>query len=135
MIYFLDTDVCIFALKGRFPAIKKWIQSLTPDRIKIPSIVKAELLLGAEKSVFLKQARAVVEAFLNPFEIVAFDDPCVSFYSKIRSEMEKKGISIGPNDLLIASTVLAHHGTLVTHNVKEFGRIPNLKVQDWTGES
>jgi tRNA(fMet)-specific endonuclease VapC len=47
--YFLDTDTCVFALKGRFPTIEQWIRAQRPDSIKIPAIVKAELLLGAKK--------------------------------------------------------------------------------------
>lgn len=132
MNFYLDTDICIFALKGSFPAIKNWIQSFSPERIKIPSIVKAELLLGARKSSDPKRVLTVVESFLAPFEIVPFCDECTVSYSKIRWHLEKEGHSIGPNDLLIASTVLAHHGTLVTHNTKEYSRITSLKIQDWS---
>ncbi|GAB4219306.1 MAG: hypothetical protein Kow00102_02120 [Spirochaetota bacterium] len=56
----------------------------------------------------------------------------IFFYSKIRSAMELKGTIIGPNDYIIAATVLAKNGILVTHNTKEFGKVKNLKIEDWT---
>ena len=132
MMYFLDTDICIFALQGRYPPLQSKIMSLEPDRVKIPSIVKAELLLGACKPKDSKRVLDIVEKFLAPFEIIPFCDQCAVTYAQIRFDLEEKGAGIGPNDLLIASTVLAHHGTLVTHNLKEYKRLPQLKLQDWT---
>lgn len=132
MNYFLDTDTCIFALKNTFPAIKERMQALLPERIKIPSIVKAELLLGAQKSGDSKRIGSLVEGFLSPFGVIPFSDECTEIYARIRGDLEKKGQLIGPNDILIAAIVMADHGTLVTHNTKEFGRIHQLKIQDWT---
>ena len=131
MNYYLDTDICIFVLKGKFPSIKSWMQSFSPERIKIPSIVKAELLLGARKSEHPKQVTAIVEAFLAPFEVIPFCDKCTVLYSEIRWDLERRGQTIGPNDLLIAATVVANEGVLITHNTQEYSRIPRLKIQDW----
>ena len=135
MNYFLDTDICIFALKGQYPAIKKWIQLFHPEQIKIPAIVQSELLLGAMKSDNSKQMIHLVEKFLEPYEIVAFDEQAAISYARIRFELEKSGRSIGPNDLIIAATINAHQGTLVTHNIKEFKRISGLFIQEWTRET
>lgn len=132
MKYFLDTDTCIFALKGKFPSIKESLISFTPDTIKIPSIVQAELLLGALKSSNAKNTINVVEKFLSPYEIVSFSTKAASCYAGIRFDLEKKGVAIGANDMIIAATVLANQGTLVTHNVKEFTRVKGLFIQDWT---
>ena len=132
MNYFLDTDVCIYALKDEYPAIQKSTRSHSPDHIKISAIVKAELLLGAFKSRNPKKAFFMIEQFLGPFETIPFSDECAEIYAKIRAELEVQGKSIGANDLIIASTVLANHGTLVTHNMKEFSRVSQLKIQDWT---
>ena len=132
MNYYLDTDICIFALKNTFPSIKTKLQSILPERIKIPSIVRAELLLGTLKSNRPKEVHSIVEQFLEPFEIIPFCSKCSEIYASIRWDLESKGMSIGPNDLLIASTVLANQGTLVTHNTKEYNRISGLKIQDWT---
>lgn len=135
MNYYLDTDICIFALRGKFPAIQEWIKSFSPDKIKIHSIVKAELLLGALKSPNSKRVQEIIERFLEPFEVIPFSNQCALVYSNIRYHLEKAGQIIGPNDLLIASSVLANQGTLVTHNIKEYSRIRNLKIQDWTKET
>ncbi len=118
-------------IRGKYPAAQKRIVVTPPERIKISSVVKAELLIGALRSQKADQAYSVVERFLSPFEIVPFDDICSTFYARIRFDLEKKGQSIGPNDLLIAATVLAYRGILITHNLKEFERIDDLKVQDW----
>ena len=110
MNYYLDTDICIFALKGTFLTIAQWIQSYSPDRLKISAIVKAELLLGGQRSDQSKRVLQMVERFLDPFEIVAFDDRCAHVYATVRLTLEHEGRAIGPHDLLIASTVLAHQG-------------------------
>lgn len=131
MNYYLDTDICIYALKGKFPAIKDQLRLLSPNHIKIASIVKAALWLGVCHSSDPKRTGLAVEQFLEPFEVVPFDGSCAMVYSKIRWELEKKGHSIDPNDLLIAATVLTHNGTLITHNTKEYNRVSHLKIQDW----
>ena len=132
MIYCLDTDICIFALKGRFPSLKRWFQQLSCARIKIPAIVQAELFLGAFKSFNPANAMHLVEGFLEPFEVIPFGAGEAIVYAKVRADLEQSGFLVGPNDLIIAATVLAHQGTLVTHNVKEFQRVPGLLVEDWT---
>ncbi|MDR3276578.1 MAG: type II toxin-antitoxin system VapC family toxin, partial [Treponema sp.] len=62
------------------------------------------------------------------------DRAAAKVYGHIRAVLEKQGIIVGHNNLVIASIVLAHQGILVTHNVREFQRIPALQVSDWTGE-
>lgn len=132
MAYFLDTNVCIYALKGTYPKIGQHLVALRPVDVKIASIVQAELLLGAEKSAQVSTTRGVVEAFLLPFAVVPFDAAAATAYARIRAALEKKGTPIGPNDMILAATVLAHGGTLVTHNLREFRRIAGLPLEDWT---
>ncbi|TGK24958.1 type II toxin-antitoxin system tRNA(fMet)-specific endonuclease VapC [Leptospira stimsonii] len=131
MNYFLDTNICIYFLKGKSENIERNIRKLNPNRIKIPSIVKAELLLGALKSNDKKKNRDVVLSFLDPFEIIGFNDIESEIYAEVRSDLELQGIPIGPNDLVIASIVLSSNGILITNNEKEFKRIPNLKLENW----
>lgn len=130
-MYFLDTNICIYFLKGIYPAIREKMQSLQPPQIKIPSIVAAELLYGAAKSIGKKENLENVQKFLIPFEIIPFETQAAETYAEIRSAAEARGISIGPNDLIIASIVMANEGILVTNNTKEFGRIKNLKIENW----
>ncbi len=110
MKYFLDTNICIYFLKGQHPKLLNKIMTVHPDDIKIPSMVKAELLYGAKKSSNLSKNTEMVNRFLSPFEIVSFNDISVIFYANIRSNLEKTGTIIGPNDLIIASTVLSNEG-------------------------
>ncbi len=79
-----------------------------------------------------KKTEQKVTEFLLPFTIIPFDDEASLIYSEIRGSLEKKGQIIGPNDFILASTVLANDGILVTNNVEEFKRIKELKIENWT---
>ena len=132
MIYFLDTNICIYHLNDSAPTLSKMLEQTPSGNVKIPSMVAAELLYGAEKSVKRQYNLRIFKTFLSLYEIVYFDDKAAEFYAAIRTELERKGQMIGGNDLVIAATVLAHEGTLVTHNVDEFSRVKGLSVNDWT---
>jgi len=72
-----------------------------------------------------------VEKFLQPFEIIPFEDQICYHYADIRSFLEHKSEIIGPNDLLIASIARFHNAILVTNNIKEFNRVPDLLTENW----
>jgi len=76
MRYFLDTNICIYALKGQYPAIKDHLLSKKPSDIAIPAIVEAELYYGALKSNAKNRVLEALKSFLDPFEIIAFDSAC-----------------------------------------------------------
>lgn len=130
-MYFLDTNTCIYYLNGKYESIKTKILTTSPNEILIPAIVKAELLLGANKSKNKKGNLEKVEKFLEPFEIIGFIDLMSYVYADIRFKTEKTGENVGPNDLFIAAIVKFNEGILVTHNIKEFKRIEGLKLEDW----
>ncbi len=130
-MYFLDTNTCIYFLNGKYESIKNKILSTPPNAIAIPSIVKAELLLGAYKSKNKTVNVEKVEQFLDPFEIFPFVDLMTYVYVEIRTSTESVGTNIGPNDLFIASIVKFHEGVLVTNNVREFERIDGLQIDNW----
>ena len=132
MKYFLDTNICIYFLKGEYPSIRKKLRKKKPADIMIPSVVKAELLFGAEKSSKVADNREKILGFLSPFELLPFGDTECEIYTKIRYQLENQGTPIGANDMLIAAVVLAHKGTLVTNNEKEFEKVRGLKIQNWT---
>ena len=131
MNIFLDSNICIYYLTGKYAAITEKIQIIDPIRIKIPSMVKGELLLGALKSNRRTENLKVLNAFLSYFEIIPFGDIESEIYSEIRAKLEKQGKVIGPNDLTIASIVIANNGILVTNNEKEFKRIDELRSENW----
>jgi tRNA(fMet)-specific endonuclease VapC len=131
MKYLLDTNVCIKFLNGRSLAIKQTINDKNLDDIVLCSIVKAELFYGALKSAQPDKNIERLNRFVSQFESFPFDDDAAEAYGRIRSDLEKLGTPIGPNDLLIASIALANGVILVTNNIKEFGRIQSLTLEDW----
>ncbi|MCL1875528.1 MAG: type II toxin-antitoxin system VapC family toxin [Synergistaceae bacterium] len=132
MIYFLDTNICIYHLNNSAPSLSRILDQTPIRNIKIPSMVVAELLYGALKSAKRQHNLTIFTSFLSLFEIVDFDEKAAELYAAIRVELERKGQMIGGNDLVIAATVLAREGTLVTHNMSEFSRIEGLVLNDWT---
>ncbi len=133
-MYFLDTNTCIYFIKGSYQSLLDELRQRKPADIQIPSMVVAELLLGAEKSKQRKKNLEVCRKFLEPFGVVSFDDEAALKYAEIGAALEKRGRIIGPNDLIIAATVIANDGILVTHNTKEFRRVTGLRVEDWVKE-
>lgn len=130
-MFFLDTNTCIYYLNGKSENIKKCVLENSPLDIKIPSVVKAELLLGAYKSKKKESNLEKLEAFIQPFEIVSFDDRVSYEYASIRQKTEGAGKVVGPNDLLIASIVKFYQGILITNNIREFEVIKGLKLENW----
>jgi tRNA(fMet)-specific endonuclease VapC len=102
-----------------------------PSQVKISSVVKAELLYGARKSGRPPQNLRLLRDFFAPFRSLPFDDACAEQYGVIRAELARSGTLIGPYDMMIAATAMAHDVTLVTHNVDEFSRVVGLKWEDW----
>lgn len=104
---------------------------LPPDHIKVPAIVKAELIFCALNSKRRETTLKKIEQFLSPFDIVSFGDAAAYEYGVIRYALELTGTPIGPNDLIIAASTIADNAILVTHNVKEFSKVSKLKIEDW----
>ncbi|MDR0859091.1 MAG: type II toxin-antitoxin system VapC family toxin [Oscillospiraceae bacterium] len=130
MTYFLDTNVCIhYERNVSLELYYKVMKNI--DNIKIPSMVAAEFMLGAEKSAKRGTTLKYCRDFLEQFEIVGFDKSAAFLYAELRATLERRGLLIGANDMVIASTVLAHRGILVTNNIREFERIENLQIEDW----
>ena len=130
-LYLLDTNACIQHLKGRSPLLEANMMSVGDASIVMCAVVAGELFFGASKSNHPAKAWAITERFVNRFRSYAFDDRAAKHYGVVRNELERTGMMIGSNDLLIASIALANALTLVTHNVGEFGRVKGLQVVDW----
>ena len=133
-MYFVDSNTCIYFMNGKYPSVREKFLSVSPKEIKISSVVKGELLLGAFKSRTREKTTEKVENFLKPFEIVDFTDKMSYDYAEIRKDLEHAGTPIGANDLLIAAAALHEKATLITHNTDEFSRVPDLKIEDWVEE-
>jgi tRNA(fMet)-specific endonuclease VapC len=130
-MFFLDTNICIYFLNGKYENIVRQLTALKPSDIKIPTIVEAELFYGVENSMRTQENRQKLEAFLAPFERISFDSAAAKSYGKLRASLKREGKVLGPNDLLIASLVLSKRAVLVTHNVNEFSQVNELSIQDW----
>jgi tRNA(fMet)-specific endonuclease VapC len=129
--YLLDTDICIYLMKNRSEKILKRLKSLEPGDVGISSITLAELHYGVEKSLFPERNRAALEAFTLPLEVTEFGAEAATHYGMARAALARKGTPIGGNDLLIAGHALALKVPLVTNNLREFKRVPRLKVEGW----
>jgi len=130
-MFFLDANTCIYCLNERSESIRQRILSTSPLEIKIPAVVKAELLLGAYKSKTPQRSLEKLEGLLEPFDIVPFDEAAAYEYAAIRKQTEEKGTLVGPNDLMIAAIVKFYDGILVTNNTREFSRIDGLRLENW----
>ena len=131
MPFLLDTNICIGILTGRSAKAIERLRQLAPTEVRACSVVRAELQFGARNSSRVEANLSLLETFLSPFTSVAFDDDAANYYGRIRADLHRAGELIGPNDLLIAAVALANDLVLVTHNVKEFGRVPGLRWEDW----
>lgn len=132
MIYLLDTNIIIYAMKGQFPAIRQHFAQVPAQSILIPSVVLAEIEYGAQKSTDYTKTITKYKKFTDCFKNIAFEAKDTTAYGLIRRQLEKEGTPIGANDLLIAAIASANNLVLVTHNTREFSRIPGLMLEDWT---
>ncbi|MCL2890722.1 MAG: type II toxin-antitoxin system VapC family toxin [Methanomassiliicoccaceae archaeon] len=132
MTYFLDTNVIVSILRENpNQTVLNKLEAQPKKEFKLPSMVKAELIAGALKSQKNKVNLENVEKITSGFEIVPFDNAASVLYGKLKADMIKKGNIIGPNDLVIAATVLSRGGILVTNNTREFVRVEGLMIEDW----
>lgn len=129
--YLLDTNVCIEIARGRYPGIQKRMAVLSYGEVTICSIVWAELELGAHLSPKgYARARTQIEVF-SLLPQWPFDRTSAERYAELRADLQRRGQLIGGNDMQIAAIALAHGLILVTHNTREFSRIPGLQLEDW----
>ena len=131
MKYLLDTNTCIIYIKGKNLSLKQRMEDTLISDIAVCSVVKSELFYGSMKSANPERNYALQQEFLEQFISLPFDDTSAHIFGTIRAQLEKKGTPIGAYDLQIAAITIANDLTLVTHNTREFSRIPELKFEDW----
>jgi tRNA(fMet)-specific endonuclease VapC len=129
-VILLDTNTCIYIINNRPPNVLERFRKYKAGEVGISSIAASELAYGVAQSGSVKN-RTALEMFLAPMQILPFDSQCLWFYADLRASLEKQGLSIGPMDTLIAAQALSIDGTLVTNNIKEFMRVPKLKLENW----
>ena len=130
-LYMLDTDTCAFVLRRSSEVLLEHIQRVPIERQVISMITLAELLYGVLESNKKKANRAGVDAFVRHVTVKDWSRDAAEHYAEIRADLKKKGQMIGANDLMIAAHARSLDATVVTNNVKNFGRVKGLKVENW----
>ena len=128
--FLLDTNICIYIINRQPEAVFKHFAKLQAGEVGISSITGSELHFGVAKSGSVRILHAL-EKFIAPLDVLPFDDAAMREYGKARAHLEKKGTPIGSLDVLIASHALALDVVLVTNNLREFKRVPGLRVANW----
>ena len=127
----LDTNFCIYVIKSKPEKVFQKLQTIHPEDVCISSVTYAELAHGVEKSAAVEKNRLALSMLLANMDILDFDVDAADCYGKIRAGLEKKGTPIGPLDMMIAGHAQSLGYTIVTNNVKEFSRVPALKIENW----
>ncbi len=132
MIYMLDTNICSYIIRNRPLYIKDKLKKTEKDNtVSLSSIVVSELFYGAYKKSSDRLIK-VIENFINSFEIYEYGLNAVKKYGLIRADLERQGLIIGAYDMQIAAHAAALDAVLVTNNEREFKRIKELTVKNWT---
>ena len=131
MKYLLDTDICIEYLRGSNTSIRDRLLALAPSDVSLCSVVKAELLFGAHNSQRVAANLRRLREFFQPFPSIPFDDRAADRYGSVRAHLRREGKEIGSNDLMIAAIAVEYDITLVSHNQREFHRVPGLRFEEW----
>ncbi|MFO7987664.1 MAG: type II toxin-antitoxin system VapC family toxin [Desulfatiglandaceae bacterium] len=133
MRYLLDTNICIYLVKKRPPEALEHFRQHSPTDVAISLITVFELEYGVQKSRYQERTRNAIAKFLSPLNILNLDRASVRESAAIRAQLEKKGLPIGPYDLLIAGLARSTGMTLVTNNTEEFKRVEGLNLENWVG--
>jgi len=128
--YLLDTNMVIYVIKRRPPAVRE-VFNRQHGRMAISAITLAELLHGAERSSDPPRNLAVVEDFCSRLTVLPYADKAAAHYGSIRAALETQGQPIGVNDLHIAAHARSEGLTLVSNNLREFRRVPGLLMENW----
>ena len=131
MILLLDTSTCIYLIKRRPPEVLRRFEDYAVGDIGVSSVTVAELYFGTRKSQRPAQNERALEQFLLPLTVAGFDEKAAVTYGHVRSALERVGTPVGPLDTLIAAHTLSLGLTLVTNNVREFSRVPDLALDNW----
>lgn len=134
MSYMLDTNICIYAIKNKPEQVLKRIKDNIENDLCISAITLAELELGVEKSAMPEKNTTALMQLLSILTVLPFTDLAAVEYGKICAYLQRNGTPIGTMDMLIATHAKSENAVIVTNNVKEFKRVPDLKIENWAEE-
>jgi tRNA(fMet)-specific endonuclease VapC len=128
--YMLDTNICIYVIKNRPPRLRDRFSDFA-DQLCISIITLAELIYGAEKSARPHENLTVVEQFCARLEVLPFAERAATHYGQLWAELERTGQRIGVHDMMIGAHARSEGLTVVTNNLREFRRMPGLRLENW----
>lgn len=128
--YLLDTNIISDIVRHPAGRVAARIREVGSDRICTSIVVAAELRSGEMKRGS-RRLLARVDAALAALDILPLGSPADRLYGELRADLERRGLPIGANDMLIAAHALTNGCTLVTANEREFSRITRLKLENW----
>jgi tRNA(fMet)-specific endonuclease VapC len=129
--YLLDTNICIHLIRHKPAALLERLTSLPVGDVGVSAITVAELQAGVRKSREPERNAEALAMFLLPLVVADFDYAATEAYGRVRAYLESAGTPIGPLDTLIAGHAVSLDATLIADNVGEFGRIPQLRIENW----
>ena len=129
-LFALDTNTVSYYLRGQGRVTLRLLAQ-PPASIALPAVALYELTYGAGRAQAPRDLKARLQEFLARVEVLPFGREEAQAAARVRLDLERSGTPVGPHDILIAGTALAHKATLVTRNVGEFGRVRGLRVADW----
>lgn len=129
--YLLDTNIWIYLMRNRPPEVRARFSRLKPGAVVMSPVVLGELHVGWRKSANPETNHILLEHYVHGATLDPIDAAIAAAYGEIRDELEALGTPIGANDLWIAAQARERHCVLVTHNLAEFSRVRNLRVEDW----
>jgi tRNA(fMet)-specific endonuclease VapC len=132
MKYLVDTNILIYLCNSHSISLEKKFIAHSPLEFCTSSITVGELIYGVNKSKYRERNLQAILKILSSFQIIDFDSKDSWEYGEIRADLEKKGTSIGGNDIMIAAQARRRGLTVVTNNTKEYKRVTGLHVEDWT---
>jgi len=133
-LWMLDTHALSELIRDPRGPVMQRLSDVAPDVVCTSIVVACELRFGAQRkgSAVLTER---VNALLDAMVVLPFDAPADDHYADIRATLERARTPIGSPDMLIAAHARSRALTLVTHNLREFQRVPGLKVEDWLAPS
>lgn len=131
MHYLLDTNICSYLIKKRPPEVLEQFRQHPPQDVAVSTVTLFELAFGVEKSQYRQRSQDALAKFIQPLNLLEMDRLAAIEAAVIRAELERKGMPIGPYDLLIAGLARSKNMTLVTNKTKEFERIDGLPLANW----
>jgi tRNA(fMet)-specific endonuclease VapC len=130
--YMLDTDIASYIMKRSNDAVLRKLETIPISAVFLSAIAESELRFGVEVSPRRRKDQEALDTLLRFLPVVDYPAAAAVEYGQIRADLQKRGLLIGANDLLIAAHARCMGFTLVTNNTREFSRVAGLKLENWT---